>query len=162
MKFFTRNKSEKKKKARGFEIVTGNELFFGNDVKMPTRKTHQSAGYDICAIGDYLVAPGQKVVVDTGLTAYMEADEFLALFARSGLSYSHDITLQNAVGVIDADYYGNQIRIMIRNEGEKPFSIKHGDRIAQGIFMKYLTVDVDEDQEQEERTGGFGSTGVQG
>lgn len=150
----------KPKKRRGFEVLDEFERYFNSDdaVKMPSRKTSQSAGYDICAIGSYVIQPSSKAIINTGLTAYMGENEWLGLFVRSGLSYEFDLTLQNATGVIDSDFYGNHIRLLLRNEGTEPFIVNHGDRIAQGIFLPYLKAD--EDNTSAKRTGGFGSTGV--
>lgn len=150
----------KKERKRGFEVLKDFENQFGDIVKPPFRSTEDSAGYDISAIGSYVIAPGTKAIINTGLTAYMKRDEWLALFVRSGLAYKHDLTLQNALGVIDSDYYGNHIRILLRNEGTKPFHIDHGDRIAQGIFLPYLKADEDTQSQKVERIGGFGHTGV--
>lgn len=151
----------KPKKRRGFEVLDEFKAYFENgSVKKPARKTLQSAGYDIAAIGDYVIQPGSKAIINTGLTAYMAPDEWLALFVRSGLAYSDDLTLQNATGVIDSDFYGKHIRILLRNEGTQPFHVHTGDRIAQGIFLPYLRADDDAATQKEERTGGFGSTGV--
>lgn len=151
----------KPKRRRGFEILEDAQRFFKDGkVLVPGRATIGSAGYDICAIGDYTIAPGTKAIINTGLTAYMPEDEWLALFVRSGLAYKDDLTLQNATGVIDSDFYGKHIRILLRNEGPHAFEVSHGDRIAQGIFLPYLKADEDFAQEQKERNGGFGSTGV--
>ncbi|MGG1071284.1 dUTP diphosphatase [Priestia megaterium] len=151
----------KRKKRRGFEVLENFQEHFDNgSVKKPVRKTNDSAGYDICAIGDYVIPPNTKAIVNTGLTAYMGADEWLALFVRSGLAYGSNLTLQNATGVIDSDFYGNHILILLRNEGEEVFRVSHGDRIAQGIFLPYLKADEDAQSSKQERNGGFGSTGV--
>lgn len=144
---------------RGFEVLPE----FEGKAKLPTRATKRSAGYDIHVVGDHYVQPGGMVAVDTGLTAYMQDDEELQLRARSGLAFKYQITLQNGIGTIDADYYGNHIRVLIRNEGHHVFMIADGDRICQGIFAKFLTVDGDDsdnNEPQSERQGGFGSTGI--
>ncbi|MEX3713435.1 dUTP diphosphatase [Cytobacillus horneckiae] len=150
----------KRKKGRGFEPVKGYENEFGSIVRMPFRSTHKSAGYDISAIGSYVILPGMKGVINTGLTAYMKDNEWLALFVRSGLAYNNNLTLQNATGVIDSDFYGEHIRILLRNEGKEPFYVNHGDRIAQGVFLTYLKADEDTANIKEVRKDGFGSTGV--
>ncbi|MES9681686.1 dUTP diphosphatase [Gottfriedia acidiceleris] len=148
-------------KLRGFEILDEfKEHFENGSVKKPTRATEGSAGYDISAVGDYIIPAGTKRAIDTGLTAYMGPHEWLALFVRSGHAYSKNLTLQNAVGVIDSDYYGKHIRVLLRNEGTEPFVVKHGDRIGQGIFLPFLKVDDDYAHIPTKRESGFGSTGV--
>lgn len=150
-----------KKRNRCFEpMLEAKYLFDQGHIEMPSRKTKQAAGYDICSAINKTILPGEKQVIPTGLTAYMKDDEFLGIYIRSGLAYSKDLTLQNCVGVIDADYYGKEIKVMVRNESQEPFEIKVGHRIAQGIFHKYLTVDDDGTSKKEERKGGFGSTGT--
>lgn len=151
--------TRKAKKVRGFEVLDGFKEYFDNySVIKPSRKTLNAAGHDISAIGDYVIPPNSKAIISTGLTAYMKEDEWLALFVRSGLAYGKDLTLQNATGVIDSDFYGNHILILLRNEGKEEFRVNHGDRIAQGIFLPFLKAD--DDWASESRTGGFGSTGV--
>lgn len=152
------------KKKRGFEPMPHFAFHFAPDaekpVTLPVRATQKSAGYDICAIGEYIIQPGEKVIIITGVTAYMKKSEYLALFVRSGLAYKHNLTLQNGTGVVDSDFYGNHIRILLRNEGTEPFVINHGDRIAQGIFQPYLLSDKDSLVKKAIRFSGFGSTGV--
>lgn len=143
-------------KIRGFEILPN---YKNLDIETPKRSTEKAAGYDICSITSGIIAPGEAVVFETGLTSYMKENEFLALYIRSGMAFKHDLVLQNATGIIDADYYGKHIKIKIRNEGNEPYEIKAGDRIAQGIFMPFLLTDDDQDHEKKSREDGFGHTG---
>ena len=92
----------------------------------------------------------------------MEDDEFLMLVIRSSKGRKEGLVLANQVGIIDADYYENidndgHIIVAIRNVSESDKKIWKGDRICQGIFMKYLTVS-DEVSIEKKRLGGFGST----
>lgn len=139
---------------RKFELLPNVEL------PKPTRSTKKAAGYDIRSNQDIVIQPGTKEVVHTGVTVICNDDEFLDLRIRSGLAFRNDLTLQNDAGVIDADYYPKEIMAMIRNEGTEPFVIKKGDRIVQGIFLKYLITDDDSENEKQERTDGLGHTGV--
>ena len=71
--------------------------------------------------------------------------------------------LKNTTGIIDADYYGNEsndgnIGLALYNTGDEAVVIQKGDRLVQGIFIKYLTVDNDS-YINDERTGGIGSSG---
>jgi dUTP pyrophosphatase len=143
-------------KTRGFEVLKEFELQVD---ELPSRATGKSSGYDIRAVGNYRVKPNEMAPVATGLTAYMLDDEELQLRARSGLAYNKQITLQNGIGTIDSDYYGKHIMVLVRNEGKEDFIIKHGERVCQGVFAKYLTTDGDETTT--EREGGLGSTGVE-
>jgi dUTP pyrophosphatase len=89
----------------------------------------------------------------------MEGDEVLLVHIRSSVGFKHNVRLSNATGVIDADYYHadneGHIWIGLYNDGDSDFVINCGDRIAQGIFMKYLTIG---DEVEEKRIGGIGST----
>jgi dUTP pyrophosphatase len=139
--------------ARGFQAMPE----FKGKIPIPRRHTHFSAGYDIHSAQDAVIEPKQMRVIRTGLTAYMENDEELQLRARSGLAYRYMITLMNSPATIDADYFGNEIKLLMVNHGEKAFEIKRGDRVAQGVFTKYLKVD-DDTPVENLRQGGFGST----
>lgn len=136
------------------------EVLKNVDLPKPSRKTTKSAGYDIRSNEDVIIQPGTKAVIGTGVTVICNDNEFLDLRIRSGLAFNHNLTMQNDCGVIDADYYPNEIKAMIRNEGTEPFEIKKGDRIAQGLFIPYLITDDDTEDEKQERTGGLGHTGV--
>lgn len=139
---------------RYFEVAKG---FNKEDVVLPTRATVDSAGYDFVASEDVTIPVGQMRLVKTGVAAQMQDDEVLELFVRSSLAYKHQVTLQNSVGIIDRDFFPNPIGVLLRNEGEKPFVVKKGERIAQGLFKKYLKTT--NDHVEAKRNGGFGSTG---
>lgn len=145
---------------RGFEIVSE---WKERDIHIPARKTAGSAGYDIESAADADVEPGKIHIVPTGLKAYMENDEYLAIHIRSGIGIKHGIMLANNTGIIDSDYYNNEdneghIMCALYNSTDKVFHVRRGDRIAQGIFVKYLAAD--DDQASGKRTGGIGSTGI--
>ena len=134
-----------------------------NDIIMPVRKTKKSAGYDICSAVSFTLLPGESKKVPTGLKAYMQEDEFLAIYIRSSLGIKKDIMLKNQVGIIDADFYNNpdnegHFVIGIVNNGKEVFNCNKGDAIAQGIFQKYYTVDDEDSSLLAERMGGIGST----
>ena len=143
---------EADKMIRGFEILEGYD-----EIKLPTRKTAFSAGYDLEAAADVRVSCGKISLVPTGLKAFFPADEVLLIYLRSSLAVKHNLFLANGVGVIDADYRGHIILPVTSLSGD--FLIKRGMRIAQGIFQKYLTVDGDTIGVGEVRRGRFGSTG---
>lgn len=128
-------------------------------IEIPTRATINSAGYDLKSIIDLVIPPHSAAKVPTGLRAYMLDDEVLLLHIRSSLGFKYNVRLSNATGVVDSDYYyadnEGHIWLGVYNDGESDFVIKRGDRIAQGIFMKYLTAN---DVVHNVRTGGLGST----
>ncbi|MBP3263868.1 MAG: dUTP diphosphatase [Acidaminococcaceae bacterium] len=149
-------------KIRGFEKISKYENV---EFPMPARKTRTSAGYDICVPQDVALLPNRLVMVPTGIKAYMQDDEFLGVHIRSSMAVKNGLRLINNVGIIDADYYNNpdnegHIMLALENTGLQPLVLKKGERIAQGIFYKYLTTDDDKETEKAERGGGFGSTGT--
>lgn len=106
----------------------------------------------------------KPVLVPTGVKAYMQDDEVLIVASRSSNPLKRGLSLPNGIGVVDADYYNNEgnegeLFIQLINFFPKDFHIKKGDRLAQGIFIKYLTTDDDEGG-LKQRVGGFGSSGV--
>jgi dUTP pyrophosphatase len=148
-------------KLRGFEIVSS---YQNNGINLPQRKTSCSAGYDIEAAEDALLDPKTVSLIPTGLKAYMQSDEYLGIHIRSGLAVKQHLSLINGQGIIDADYYNNaanegHIMIAVYNHTSSQIKIQKGDRIAQGIFYKYLRADQDHTEDSPIRTGGFGSTG---
>lgn len=132
------------------------------EYEIPKRKTKLSAGYDLKSLESGIIHPGESKVFKTGLKASMEKDDALLILVRSSLGYKYDVSLSNGVGLIDADYYNNEdneghFSVKLLNKGNKDFEVKIFDRIAQGVFIKYLVVN-DEEEIQETRKGGFGST----
>lgn len=92
----------------------------------------------------------------------MNKDEMLMLVVRSSIGFKHNVRLCNQVGIIESDYYDNptnegHLFIKLQNEGNDDFVVNKGDRICQGIFVKFLTID-DEEEINSVRTGGIGST----
>ena len=145
---------------RGFEKAKG---FEDLDFELPKRSTLHSAGYDIAIIEDLEINPGEIKSGVTGIKAYMMDDEVLKMYPRSSLPRNYSLTIPNNVGIIDKDYYGNSendgvISVTLHNFGNKKVFLKKGERVAQGIFQKYLTSPFEE-QVTSVRNGGFGSTG---
>lgn len=141
-------------KERGFEILEG----YDENATMPQRATSKSAGYDLYSAEDVVIRPGQRVLVETGLTAFMQDDEELQIRPRSGLAFKQGLTVLNSPGTVDADYYPQHVKVLLYNTSDQYIQIHVGDRIAQGIFAKFLTTDND-DPLSNYREGGFGHTG---
>lgn len=145
------------KRVRGFEVVSRMET----PVKLPTRGSIHSAGYDIYAYDNYEIEPKQSVLIRTGIKAYMLPDEYLDLRVRSSLGIKRQLMLATGASVIDADYYNNpdnegEIMVVLYNYGDTTQTIKAGEHIVQGIFSNYWLVD--NDCTTAVRTGGTGST----
>ena len=137
------------------DICDDKELY--DSYELPYRSSSYTAGYDFVLINDVNMKPGEIVKIPTGIKAKFEMDEVLFLIVRSGTGFKYNIRLVNQVGVIDADYYNNpdnegHIYVKLQNESDKELSFKKGDRLVQGIFMKYLTTDSDNNLHKERRT----------
>jgi dUTP pyrophosphatase len=146
---------------RYFEVVS--DSFRKNPeaaIKLPTRGSKNSAGYDFYSPVDAVIQPNEMVMIWTDVKARMYYDNALLIIPRSSMG-KHPIMISNTVGLIDSDYYGNEstdgnIGFRLFNLGTTPYEIKAGDRIGQGIFIKYGTIK--DDNTSAERKGGFGST----
>lgn len=143
---------------RGFKIAKG---FENSNIILPKRQTKNSAGYDFYAASDTIIKAHSIAFIPTGVKAYMAPDEVLYIYIRSSMPTKKGITLSNNVGVIDSDYFENpdndgHIMIQVMNLRDEDITIKKDERIAQGVFMKYLLAD--DDDATASRMGGFGST----
>lgn len=132
-------------------------------ITKPTRNDVQSAGYDFYLPMDITLLPAQKTLIWLDIKAYMKEDEVLEIYPRSSLGIKQGIMLSNTVGIIDASYYENpdndgNIGVSLLNTSGRGVELKAGERIAQGIFKKYLVAD-DDTVLNESRTGGIGSGG---
>lgn len=110
-----------------------------------------------------IINKARPKLVKTGIKAYMQKDEFLAMYNRSSNPIKNKLILTNGVGVVDSDYYNNpdnegEIAFQFTNNGYDDIVIKKGERIGQGIFQKFLLAS-DEDIVDGVRKGGHGSTG---
>ncbi|MBP8184359.1 MAG: dUTP diphosphatase [Pseudomonas sp.] len=136
----------------------------GNEFPLPQYATPGSAGLDLRAMlaQDLLLAPGQTVLIPTGLSIYI-ADPGLAalILPRSGLGHKHGIVLGNLVGLIDSDYQG-ELLVSCWNRGNSAFNISVGERIAQLILVPVVQAHfelVSEFDQSQRGAGGFGHSG---
>lgn len=133
-----------------------------NEVTLPKRATKNSAGYDFHLLENITLKPKEIKKIPTAIKTEMNNDEVLMIHIRSSLGFKYNMRMCNQTGIIDSDYYNNQdneghIFIKVQNEGTETINLKAGDRFAQGIFIKYLTTD-DEEEIKNNRQGGIGST----
>jgi dUTP pyrophosphatase len=132
------------------------------EIKIPYRKTVGSAGYDIFSPIDVEIPAKGEVLLWTDIKVNMENNLVFEIYIRSSLAIKKNITLKNAVGIIDSDFSNNRdndgnIGICLVNNSILPFQIKKSDAVAQGIFKQYFTV-VEEVKLFSDRVGGIGST----
>ncbi len=137
----------------------------GDAIPLPHYATGGSAGLDMraCIDAPLPVAPGETVLVPTGLAIYIGDPSLAAvLLPRSGLGHKHGLVLGNLTGLIDSDYQG-QVFISCWNRGNAAYTVQPGERIAQMVFVPVAQVEfalVDEFDETERGAGGFGSSGT--
>lgn len=161
---------------RGFEEVSDKHKQHGQtvtihgktqtiypDTQLPVRADARSAGYDFFSPVDLKLLPAQKTILMTNVKAYMQEDEVLKLYPRSSMGIKKGLMLSNTVGVIDSSYYNNEnnegnIGLPLLNTSGVTIEIKRGERIAQGVFIKYLMADNDATL-SDTRVGGMGSSG---
>ena len=144
-------------------IVRLSRLPSNPDLPLPSRQTAHAAGYDVAsAEPDFVLSPGERRAVGTGLSFEIPEGYEMQVRPRSGLALKHGITLPNAPGTIDADYRG-ELRIILQNGGQEPVPIRRGERIAQLVFARHEAPELVESEyisETARGTGGFGSTGL--
>lgn len=144
------------------------EAWADQSVGLPTYETPGSAGADIRANllpedrdGGFTLDPMQRAVVPTGLRVEIPPGFEMQIRPRSGLAMKHGITLPNTPGTIDSDYRG-PLGVALINLGAEPYTIRHGDRIAQMIVAPVIQVEfqvVETLTDTARGAGGFGSTG---
>lgn len=143
---------------RKFEVIS---KYKNDEVKLPKRSTQNSAGYDFFCLAHQTLPPFQATMVKTGIKACFPNDEVLLLYNRSSNPIKKNLILLNGVGVIDADYYNNkdnegEIGFCFYNMSHEYIILEKGDKLGQGVFVNFKTVDNDNASGQ--REGGFGST----
>lgn len=143
----------------GIARVDGND-----DLPLPSYETDGAAGMDLRAAVDAPVtlAPGERQLVPTGLAIALPPGTEAQVRPRSGLAVRHGISMVNSPGTIDADYRG-EIKVILINHGQEPFTVNRGERIAQLVVAPVLRVDWNEQPSLDDTArgaGGFGHTGV--
>lgn len=132
--------------------------------KVPAYGSADAAGADLCALtdGPVDIAPGQTVLIHTGLAVAIPAGYVGLVYARSGMASRQGLAPANKVGVIDADYRG-ELMVALHNHSGETRTVCCGDRIAQLVIAPYLTAAFEVCAELDDTargSGGFGSTGI--
>lgn len=129
--------------------------------KAPQYASDGAACFDIETNESGLVPAHGSHTFGTGIHVQLHPGQVLLVYSRSGLAFKHGVRLVNSVGVIDSDYRG-EIRVGLRNDTDTPYSVKKGDRVAQGLIMPVRRVEWVKLKELDPTArghGGFGSTG---
>ena len=140
-------------------------LDHGRGLEAPKQQSTGAAGVDLlAALGaseTITIEPGKRALVPSGMSIALPAGYEAQVRPRSGLAAKHGVTVLNTPGTIDADYRG-EIKVILINHGDAPFTIQRGDRIAQMVVAPVSSIEfalretLDETKRGE---GGFGSTG---
>lgn len=152
-----------------------------DDAVLPFYAHEGDAGMDLCSIDEYHIAPGETILVHTGLKFAIPIGFEVQIRPRSGISLKTPLRIPNAPGTIDSGYRGEICVIMENTSSESykdaperslndkgnqkgPYVIHKGDRIAQMVVAKYETTTFVETDSVEgigqDREGGFGSSGI--
>ncbi|MBW1892576.1 MAG: dUTP diphosphatase [Deltaproteobacteria bacterium] len=134
------------------------------DIPLPSYMTKHSSGMDLCAAleNDLTLEHGRISLIPTGFAIAIPEGFEAQIRPRSGLASKHGIGLINSPGTIDSDYRG-EVKIAVINLGNKPYTFRRGDRIAQMVIQRVYQlkpVIVEELNETQRGQGGFGHTGI--
>lgn len=134
------------------------------DLPLPRYMTAGAAGVDLYAAVEQnlAIAPGQRVLVPTGIAIALPESYEAQIRPRSGLALKYGLTLLNTPGTIDWDYRG-EIKVIVINLGDKEYILHRGERIAQMIFNqveKAELIEVEQLEDTNRGSGGFGHTGT--
>ncbi len=132
--------------------------------ELPAYATPLSAGVDLRAALEepVVLAPLGRALIPTGLYMAIPAGFEGQVRPRSGLAAKHGVTVLNTPGTIDADYRG-EIKVILVNLSEVPFTVEPGERIAQMVFARCEQAQLEQVEtldETQRGAGGFGSTGL--
>ena len=131
-------------------------------VQMPKYQHRGDAGLDLPSRADFVLEPGERVLVPTGIAVAIPEGYAGFVLPRSGLAARNGIALVNSPGLIDSGYRGELAIVMLNTDRCEPLRVKRGDRIAQLVIQRVeeaTTVLVDDLDDTPRGEGGFGSTG---
>ena len=138
----------------------------GEGLDLPAYETQDAAGMDLrAALADdetLSLAPGQQAMLPTGFAMALPRGFEAQVRPRSGLAAKNGVTVLNTPGTIDADYRG-EVKIILINLGQEPFTIERGMRIAQMVIAPVVQAKIQIVASLDDTArgaGGFGSTGT--
>ena len=131
------------------------------ELPMPVYHTEGSVGFDIICREDTTVKPREIALVPGNVVVETPKGYMLLIAFRSSTPRKFGLIKPHGIGIIDQDYCGDndEIKIQVYNFTDKDVTVKRGDRIAQGLFVRVDKFEWDEQQEMGKSRGGFGSTG---
>lgn len=131
------------------------------DAVVPKYQTEGASGFDMHSVQEYKVYAGQVLLVDTGIAFDIPTGYELQVRPRSGLSFKTPLRVANSPGTVDSDFR-DSVKVIIENRSDnEDYTIKKGERIAQGIICPVIQATFEEAELSNtiRGTGGFGSTG---
>lgn len=141
-----------------------------DSIKLPTRSTKRSSGYDFYNPDTIAtnIGKGYSYRIPTGIRCIFFEDGYdLSIYPRSGMGFKYRLHLDNTVGIIDNDYFESDneghiiIKISVDPRNDDVITLKPGDKFAQGIFREFFLAEGDDETEKKNRNGGMGSTDEQ-
>jgi dUTP pyrophosphatase len=130
---------------------------------LPAHAVAGDAGMDLCCLDEFILEPGERALVGTGIAVEIPPQHAGLVLPRSGLALKHGITLANSPGLIDSGYRGELKLILVNTDPSTPFHAAAGTRVAQLVVISFSTVEAEwatELSSTERDQGGFGSTGT--
>ncbi len=131
-------------------------------LQMPRYQHEGDAGLDLPSRIDYVLEPGERATIPTGIAVAIPRGYAGFVLPRSGLASRHGISLVNSPGLVDSGYRGEMAIVMLNTDNREAFHIRRGDRIAQLVIQRVeevMPIGVDDLDNTSRGAGGFGSTG---
>jgi dUTP pyrophosphatase len=146
-------------------LIKIKRLEHGMGIDLPSYATAEAAGMDLRAAvpeeAPVTINPGDRTMIPFGFCMEMPRGYEMQVRPRSGLALKHGITVVNTPGTVDSDYRG-EMKVLLINHSNEPFTIRRGERVAQGVVSPVLqsrNEEVETLSETARGEGGFGSTG---
>lgn len=133
------------------------------EVPLPTYAKAGDAGADLVTTCDVSLAPGERIVVPTGIAIALPDGYAAFVHPRSGLALKHGVGIVNAPGTVDAGYRGEINVLLINHDPREHVEFRRGDRIAQLVIQRVERAvfhEVERLPGSDRGDGGFGSTGT--
>lgn len=138
----------------------------GADLALPAYESSEAAGMDLRAAlpadAPVVLAPGARALIPTGFAMALPPGFEAQVRPRSGLAAKNGVTVLNTPGTVDSDYRG-EVKVILINLGEEPFTIERNMRMAQMIIAPVVQAQLQAVTSLDETargSGGFGSTGT--
>lgn len=128
---------------------------------LPIYGSKGAVAFDFYARETMSIQPKEVAFIPLNAIIKIPVGYFLLVAARSSLPCKKKLCVPHGIGIIDQDYCGenDEIRLEVLNFSDSPVSIEKGERVAQGIFVKFDKPEWNESGMRNQSRGGWGSTG---